>query len=444
MIIRGGRVLTMADGAKPFVGDVRVHEGRIVEVAPHIGHSGTGEEIVDAVGCIVLPGFVQAHIHLCQTLFRNLADDLELLDWLRRKIWRFEAWLDEAAMSASARLGLFELIDGGTTAILDMASVRHTDVVFAAAEESGLRYVGGKCLMDLDDGHVPEPLLEGADEALAESEALIARWHGAASGRIRYAVSPRFAVSCSDELMKRAVALARERGVRLHTHASENRGECQLVEERTGQRNVHYLSHLGMLGEDVVLAHAIHLDASEESRLAVTGTHVAHCPTSNLKLASGIAKVPELLASGVNVALGADGAPCNNRLSIFREMLLASLIQKPRLGPTVMPASTALRMATVAGARALGLADEIGTLEVGKRADIVILDLDVNAEGGDVESAIVYSATAADVRDVFVDGQGLKRDGEVMTLDAETVAVDADVARRRLAQAFPDDIGVND
>lgn len=448
MILRKGLIVTMVDGEAPFTGDVRIHDGRIVEIARHVGHAGTAEEEVDAAGCVVLPGFVQAHVHLCQTLFRNLADDLELLDWLRNRIWPFEAWLDEEAMAASARLGLHELIDGGTTAILDMASVRHTDAVFAAAEESGIRYVGGKCLMDLDDGgQAPEGLVEDADAALAETARLIDRWHGAAGGRLRYAVSPRFAVSCSDGLLRRAGVLARERGVRLHTHASENPGECRLVEERTGRRNVEYLGDVGLLGGDVVLAHAIHLVEAEEALLAETGSHVAHCPSSNLKLASGIARVPELLERGVNVALGADGAPCNNRLSVFREMLLASLLPKPRLGPAAMPAVTALEMATVRGARALGLEDEIGTLEIGKLGDLVVLDLGCDpatAGLGDVRSSIVYSAGPGNVRDVLVAGRFLKRDGEVLTLDVERVLNDGEKAGKRLARSFPDEIEESD
>lgn len=444
MILRKGLVLTMVDGEEPFVGDVRIDAGRIVEVSRHVGHAGTGEDELDVRGCVVLPGLVQAHVHLCQTLFRNLADDLELLDWLRERIWPFEAWLDEAAMAASARLGLFELISSGTTAILDMGSVRHADAVFAAAEESGIRYVGGKCLMDLDDGgHAPAALLESADGALAATEALIDRWHGAADGRLRYAVAPRFAVSCTDDLLRRAVALARERGVRLHTHASENTGECAIIERRTGKRNVEYLGDVGLLGADVVLAHGIHLDDGETALLARTGSHVAHCPSSNLKLASGIARVPELLDAGVNVALGADGAACNNRLSPFREMLLASLLQKPRLGPTALPAVTALEMATIRGARALGLEDEIGTLEPGKLGDVLVLDLGgdpATASAGGVRSAIVYSAGPANVRDVLVGGRFLKRDGEVTTLDGDEILRDAEDSWRRMARAFPDRI----
>ena len=343
-------------------------------------------------------------------------------------------------MRVSADLGLYELIAGGTTAILDMGSVRHTGSIFQAAEESGLRYVGGKCLMDLDDGgQVPDALCEETEEALREVGALVDRWEGAADGRLGYAVAPRFAVSCSDDMLERAGALARARGLRVHTHASENLGEVEIVEQRTGKRNVEYLHQMGLLGDHAALAHVIHVDETEIELLRRTKTHVVHCPSSNLKLASGIAPIPEFIERGINVALGADGAPCNNRLSAFREIFLASVIHKPRRGPTAMAAADVLRMATMGGARAIGLGDEIGSIEAGKRADLIVLDLrDVTTDTmGDPRSAVVYSAGDECVRDVFVSGRSLKRDYEVLTMDPVSVRSGARRTWKRMRESFP-------
>ncbi len=428
----------MGEGLQDEKADIRVEHGRIAEVARGLSPA-SGEEVLDVRGTWVIPGFVQAHVHTCQTLFRNTADDMELLDWLGERIWPFEAWLDAAALDASSRLGLFELLAGGTTTILDMATVHHTDVVFQAAEESGLRYVGGKCLMDFDDtGRCPEGLLEEADAALCETEELVARWHGAADGRIAYAIAPRFAVSSTDELLVGVARLGAKAGLRIHTHASENVKECDVVRRRTGRENLLFLRDMGLLGPSSVLAHCIHLNEEEIDLLASSGSHVAHCPSSNLKLASGVARVPELLKRGVNVALGADGAPCNNRLDAFKEMRLASLIQKPLHGPKALPAREMLSMATLHGARALGLDGEIGTIDIGKRADLVVMDASSPwMSTGDPLAAIVFACGPESVRDVLVGGRIVKRDFEVLTLARTRVLRDAQNAFQGLARDFP-------
>ncbi len=440
MIIKGATLLTMRDGESPFVGDMRIDQGRIVEMGSALLHKGSAEEEVDAHGCLVLPGFVQAHIHLCQTLFRNMADDMELLDWLRQRIWPFEAWHQEESMRASANLGLFELISGGATTILDMGSVHHTDVLFEAALESGIRYFGGKCLMDLDDGYVPKGLLESTEDALKETVRLIARWHKAAEGRLRYAIAPRFAVSCTDQLLREVAKLSATHQVLIHTHASENEGEINAVKDRCGLDNIRYLEDVGILTKNTVLAHCVHMKGGEIELLANAKSHVAHCPSSNLKLASGIAPIPDFLAAGVNVALGADGAPCNNRLDMFREMHLASLIQKPIHGPRALSAYEVLEMATMGGARALGMAEDIGSLELGKMGDVIILDPNSPEElsGGDPYAQVAFHLSGASVRDVFVAGKALKRDFEMLTMDRGAVMEDAERSWALLRKSFPD------
>ncbi len=427
-------ILPVDDRNAVLQGDLVVEGGRIVQVGGAATLSA-GEVVVDCAGLVAIPGLVQAHIHLTQTLFRNRADDLELLEWLKERIWPFEAAHDEASSLASARLGLAELVDGGTTAILDMGTVRHHDAVFRAADESGIRYTGGKAMMDLAADGVPPGLTETTAESLDASEALAKRWHGAAAGRLRYAYAPRFVVTCSDELLRESARRAKRLGTPVHVHASENRAEVGLVRRRTGTGNLAWLETTGVLQAPAAVAHCVHLDDDDPRRLREAGASAVHCPSSNLKLASGIAPVPRLLEAGVNVALGADGAPCNNNLDGFQEMRLAALLQKPIHGPRALPAATVLRMATQGGARALGLEAEIGSLEPGKRADVAILDLGLphSAPWLDAASAVVYSARPANVRHVLVDGEFLKRDGRLVRVDAARAAAEASREIRRIA-----------
>jgi cytosine/adenosine deaminase-related metal-dependent hydrolase len=220
----------------------------------------------------------------------------------------------------------------------------------------------------------PPELFAGTEEALAEGERLLARWHGTAGGRLRFAWCPRFAVSCTDRILREAASRARSQGVLVHTHASENRDEIDLVRARSGRANIEYLRSVGIGGTSTVLAHVIHTSEEERRLLAGDGTAVAHCPSSNLKLASGICPVPDYLGRGIRVTLGADGAPCNDRLDMFSEMRHAALLQKVAAGPTALHAWQVVRMATAEGATALGLGDVCGTIEEGKRADLVLLD----------------------------------------------------------------------
>ena len=265
---------------------------------------------------------------------------------------------------------------------------------------------------------------------------MIDKWRGRADGRIRCCFAPRFAISCTWELLSEVAHLARERGVMIHTHAAENKNECDMVERESGMRNVAYLDSLGISGAHVMLAHCIHLADEEMATLVRTKTNVAHCPSSNLKLGSGIARVAEMLERGVSVSLGADGAACNNRLDMFTEMRTAALLQKALHGPEVLPAARALRLATIDGARALGLETEIGSLEIGKRADVIVVDLDQShssPQRDDVISALVYSAGSSDVRTTIIDGRVVMRDGGLLTLNEADVIVDANREGKALA-----------
>jgi 5-methylthioadenosine/S-adenosylhomocysteine deaminase len=424
ILIKNGTIVTMDSENSIARGDLLIRDGRIVEIATRIEEQA--DETIDASGAAVLPGFVQTHIHLCQTLFRGAADDLSLIDWLKKRIWPMEAAHTAQSIRTSAQLGIAELIKGGTTCALTMETVRHTEEVLRVVDESGFRATVGKCMMDKGD-EMPAALHENTRASIDESLALIKEWHGKAEGRIRCCFAPRFAVSCTRELLTDVAKLALEHGVMIHTHASENKTECEIVERESGKRNVAYLDSLGISGAHVVLAHCVHLATDEMEILAHTKTKVSHCPSSNLKLGSGLARVAEMLARKIPVSLGADGAACNNRLDMFTEMRTAALLQKLAHGPEILPAPRVLEMATIEGARALGLQSEIGSLEMGKRADVIVVDLSQlhSSPQPDVVSSLVYSAQSSDVRTTIIDGRLVMRDRQLLSLDEKAVVADA-------------------
>ena len=433
ILIRNGTIVTMDTKGSIAQGDLLIRGGRIAGIGEGIG--ADADDTIDARDCAVLPGFIQTHIHLCQTLFRGAADDLSLIDWLKNRVWPMEAAHTKESIRASARLGIAELIKGGTTCALTMETVRHTEEVLRVVDESGFRATVGKCMMDKGDD-VPRALHEETAASIRESVALIEQWHGRGNGRIRCCFAPRFAISCTRELLSEVSELARKHKVMIHTHSSENKNECEIVEAETGRRNVAYLDSLGISGAHVLLAHCIHLDTEEMETLSRTKTNVAHCPSSNLKLGSGLARVAEMLARKIPVSLGADGAACNNRLDMFTEMRTAALLQKLAHGPEVLSAAQVLRMATIDGARALGLENEIGSLEVGKRADVIVVDLNQlhSSPKQDVISSLVYSAQPADVRVTIIDGRVVMRNGELITMNEGVVIEEANREANALAE----------
>lgn len=430
LIIRGGTAVTM-DAARrvgPF--DVRVRGNRIVEIGPDLPVAPAAQ-VIDATGCAVVPGLIHSHVHLCQVLFRNRAEDRALLPWLAERIWPFEAAHDRESLRTSAELGMAELLLSGATAALDMGTVHHHDAVFEAARDLGFRLCSGKAMMD-DGRDVPDGLRETTRDSLDESDRLRADWDGKADGRLVYCYAPRFVPSCSKELLGQVARRVAD-GARLHTHASENLDEVALVRETTGLDNVDYLDRTGLLSPRTTLAHAVHLTSAELPRLAASGASVAHCPSANLKLASGIADVPTMLAAGVRVGLGGDGAPCNNNLDMWRELKLAGLLPRLRHGPNALSARQVFELATVGGARALGLEHEVGSLEAGKRADLAIVDLEQFhvQPFDDVYTALVYAVQSSDVRDVVVDGALRVKDRRLVGVDRRALLQRArrDVAR---------------
>jgi 5-methylthioadenosine/S-adenosylhomocysteine deaminase len=432
LLIRGGLVITMNDRFEVIEGDVSVRDGRIAAIAP--GVAEPHDRVVDARGAYVLPGFIQTHIHLCQTLFRGWADDLPLMDWLRRRIWPMEAAHTSATLRASTRLATTELLSSGTTSVLTMETVHDTDAVFEAAAESGIRATIGKCMMDLG-GEAPPRLQESTRAAVEESVALRKRWDGGASGRLRVAFAPRFAVSCSRALLEEVASLSAEGHALVHTHASESRDEIAIVQKMSGGlSNVGYLAALGLASPRLCAAHCIWVDGREQRLLAEHDVKVLHCPGSNLKLGSGLAPVTEMRALGITVSLGSDGAACNNRLDMFEEMRLAALLQSARRSPGVLPARDVVWMATRAGARTLGLEAEIGSIEVGKRADLIVVDIDRPhlTPGPDPYSTLVYAARGSDVRTTVVDGEVLVDNFAPVLVDRQEVVAGARAAAREV------------
>lgn len=435
LLVRGGLLVTMDSHRRIIEGNLYVENELIREVP---SQRTIADTVVEATNRLVLPGFVQAHVHLCQTLFRGLADDMDVVDWLRLRIWPLEQAHDEESLYDSARLAIAEMIQSGTTCALTIETVHHTEAALQAVLDTGFRATCGKALMDNWEVGT-EMVGESTEEALADSLHLLRQYHGAGSGRLRYALSPRGARNVTDELWTRVRDLARDEGVRIHTHAAENQTQSERLARLPGGRDVLYLDSLGVLGPNLVLAHCVWVTPEEQALLASTGTRVAHCPSANLKLASGFAPIPDMLEQGITVGLGADGAPCNNNLDMFQEMRLAALMHKPAYGPCSMSAATVLEMATLGGARALGLEDQIGSLEVGKRADFTIISrhgLHANPQTDPV-SAIVYAHKATDVETVVIDGQVVLHDRQFTTLDEVQVRRAAERSIERVLGRAP-------
>jgi cytosine/adenosine deaminase-related metal-dependent hydrolase len=423
----------MNDARDIVEGAVVVSGGRIVSVGPE--PDSRCDHVIDAAGAYLLPGFVQTHVHLCQTLFRSYADDLPLLDWLRKRIWPMEAAHTPSTLRAATRLAAAELLLSGTTTALTMETVHDTDVVFETLADIGLRATVGKCMMDAD-ADVPSRLREETNRSIDESVALRKRWDGAANGRLRAAFAPRFAVSCTRGLLEAVAALSASDKVLVHTHASESRDEVDVVRRLSGGRsNLEYLADTGLTSHRLCAAHCVWVTDDEQKLLAEHDVKVMHCPGSNLKLGSGIAPVADMRRRGICVSLGADGAACNNHLDMFDEMRLAATLQAVRHAPGALTARDALWMATREGARTLGLEHEIGSIEPGKRADVILVERDRPHVVPDADpwSTLVYASRGTDVRLTMVEGEVLVRNSQLMCMNYRDITAESKEAARQIA-----------
>ncbi len=392
-----------------------------------VGSSPAGfvpDRIVDGRDRIVLPGLINTHTHLSMTLMRNYADDLEFWPWLLERVKPLEDHLLPEDVRIGARLGLAEMIRGGTTCFHDMYFLM--DEVADEVAQAGVR--GRLCGALFDHSGRGDALLEAA-------VALHERWHGKADGRVTVGLGPHSPYLCSAGYLREIIGEAERLKCGLHIHVAETDREVAESRERHGLSPVQRLAEIGCFRVPTVAAHGIYVDAADRRLLREGNVSVAHNPGSNLKLANGIAPVQELLDDGINVSLGTDGAASNNNLNLFEEMHLAALLQKwLKRDPAALPARRALRMATIDGAKALGMEAQIGSLEVGKQADIVLVDAAQPhlAPRHDPVALLVYSAQAADVCMVLVKGRILLEDRKLTTIDAESLLEHATEQTRQL------------
>ncbi|MDH3523185.1 MAG: amidohydrolase [Acidobacteriota bacterium] len=433
LLVSGGTVVTL-DAADTVLagGAVAVVAGRIAAIGPAAELEAAYPEArrVDAGGGIIMPGLVNAHTHAPMVLFRGLADDLDLMEWLQGHIFPAEAeHVDEEFVRWGTRLACLEMLRGGTTTFADMYYFE--DVIAREVERCGIRAVLGETLIDF-----PAPDHETWDEAVAYTRRFVERWRG--HERIRPAVAPHAPYTVSGEHLVAAHALAAELDVPLLIHLAEDRHEVADVRSRTGTTSIDYLDRLGVLQDRVLAAHVVWPTAAEIELLAERRVGVAHCPQSNMKIAAGVAPVPAMLAAGVAVALGTDGAASNNDLDLWEEIDTAAKLHKVvAADPTVVDARQAVRMATIEGARALDMEDEIGSLEVGKRADLVVVGVDGFHQQPHygLYSLLAYSTKAADVDTVIVDGVVVVENGRVLTVDAAATLARAAEYRDRIRPA---------
>lgn len=425
LVIEGERIVAVGDGSAP--GDV----------------AGPKPRRIDGRGHLATPGLVNCHHHLYQWATRGLAQQATLFEWLV-ELYPVWALIDADTCWAAARAGLAALARSGCSASTDHHYVFPRDggdlleVEIGAAASIGLRFHPCRGSMDLGrstGGLPPDEVVEDRDAILAASEAAISRFHDPAPGAmVRIALAPCSPFSVTRGVMTDAAELARRRGVRLHTHLAETLDEERFCQERFGVRPVDYLDELGWLGEDVWLAHCVHLDDAEIGRFGDTGTGVAHCPNSNARLGAGIAPVAALVGAGVPVGLGVDGAASNEDGGLASEMRAALQFARLAGGPQALTARQALARATIDGARCLGRDDELGSLEVGKLADVALWRLD-GLEGAGIEdpvAALVLGATQA-VELLLVGGRTIIEGGELRTADEAEVAVEIARASRGLA-----------
>jgi 5-methylthioadenosine/S-adenosylhomocysteine deaminase len=418
IVIQGGTLLTMVEGESP-VRDacLTIRGNRIIDIRSGGPSERSDVEIIDGKNGIIMPGLVNAHGHTAMTLFRGFADDLPLKEWLFTKIFPAEsAFLNPDSVYWGALLGCLEMIASGTTTISD--GYFYQDATARAFQRAGLRALVAQGVIDFPAPGVPDP-----SENLAVGKRFIERWIHL-SDRIRPGLFCHSLSTCSGKTLKAAMQMSREFSLPLQIHLSETKAEADEVFSRTGERPAFYLDRLGLLSGDLIVVHGVHLQDEEVDLIGRRGVGIVHCPESNMKLASGVAGTSRMLATGIILGLGTDGAASNNNLDLFQEMDTAAKLGKvSTLNPVTMGAGTVLKMATIWGAKILGLDREIGTLEVGKKADVIVVDTHIPhlVPLYHPLSSLVYSASGGDVKDVIVDGKILMKDRKMRELDSEEV-----------------------
>lgn len=385
--------------------------------------------VIDAALMAVMPGIVNAHTHLFQTFIRGLADDKSLIDWLKAAIWPVAQALTEEEAYVAAMVGMVENIRGGATSVIDHQYI-HTepgndDGVCRAADEAGLRFLLARGWTDQD---YHPAFMEEQEQIVRETTRLRKKWEINGNGRIRVEFGPLIPWGCTEDTMRRTHDISRGWGAGTHIHVAETKIEVDINLEKRGNRHIEWLAEIGVLGPQMQLVHSIWLDDNEIELVAKHNAIVVHCPVSNMYLASGVARVPEMLERGITVALGSDGPGSNNSQDMLEVLKTTALLHKVNtLNATVLLPEDVLQMACRGGAAAFGLPEQIGSLEVGKKADMVLVDLDTSMvmPVHRVPSALVYNASSRDVDTVIVDGRILMRDKEIAFLDEKALLVRA-------------------
>ena len=424
LLLESGKYLNPSGEA--VSGDIGIENGKILFCGTRPA-GWQADEVIDCRNSFTTPGFVNAHTHAAMTLFRSYADDMALLDWLQQKIWPAEAKLVAEDVYWGTQLAIAEMLASGTTAFADMYFFM--DQVAKACQETGMRASLSRGLIEADG---PQQ-----DQRFEENEQLFVDYHGAADGRITVMLGPHAPYTCPPECMKKVVAMAQRLGAEIHVHLAETQWDVDQSMKKYGKSPVAVLNELGVFERGTLAAHCVWVSPEDIEILAAKKVRVVHNPASNMKLASGAAPVAAMLAAGVTVALGTDGATSNNNLDMLEEVRMASFLQKlNRMDPTVLPTRQVLALATQGGAAALGQADSLGKIAPGYKADLAIFDMSAPhwCPQHDLASMLAYAANAADVSHTLVDGRVLYRKGEFTTLDIEKVKAEAGARGLRLVK----------
>ncbi|MBN1280749.1 MAG: amidohydrolase [Candidatus Thermoplasmatota archaeon] len=414
VLIKGATILTQNDARQQVHGDLYIEDHRIVQISKK-PLSVEADFKIHGTKHLVLPGFINTHTHLPMTLLRGYGDDMLLQDWLTKRIWPVEAQLTKKRIQSGAQLGLLEMIASGTTAYLDMYFFE--DAIARITEKAGVRAFLGFGLLDFDTPEFP------AAELFPQCEGFVKHWKD--HDLVTPVVAPHSTYSCSPETLQRALEIATKYSIPLHTHCAETRDEVYDTQKKYGMRPVEHLKHTGLLRQGMILAHCGWITKSEIAEMKAAGVAVSHCPVSNMKIATGgFAPVPELLAAGVPVGLGTDGAASNNTLDMMETMKFTALMHKNhRWDPTILPAQTVLDLATRGGAACLGAQQTLGSLQEGKTADLIMVDLHTPhlTPLHDACSHLVYAARGTDVSTTIVHGKPLMVEKKFLTLDPEKI-----------------------
>jgi len=438
ILIKDGYIITVDMQRHIFKkGAVLIRDNKIAAVGKteEVQKLDKMDIVIDARNKIVMPGLIDTHVHLAQAMIRGCADDVSLITWLKDRVWVLQGNYTAEDGKTSAELCILEMLKTGTTTFLEvMIAGRYGfNGIAEVVKKSGIRAGLSKIVMDSTGYADAEDIMysgmvEERDATIKEALEMHKKWNGAANGRIQVWFGPRSPGAVTPELYREIRRLADEHNMRITYHLGEVKDDIKALKKYYNKGLTEFAEWVGMLGPDVVIAHGVWMNDEDIKRLAKTGTHISHNPSSNLKLASGFAPIPEMLDAGVNVALGCDGGPSNNSYDMIREMKLAAIIHKARLlNPEVMPAETVIEMATINGAKAMGLENEVGSLEVGKKADIIIIDTNSPhmTPSTNPVSNLVYAAHGYDVETVIIDGEIIVENRKVLTMDETRILKDA-------------------